>query len=140
MMIIGRFSKRPGNVVLAAVLAAGSLIGSAPVFADDTAQIVVEAKAPVHKQTTNEGAPGGARVDLLSVSYHVHLAGLDLTRHADVLEAQDQIRIAAKRACAAIQAEYPVRQMSDEQSCVNDTVSRGLAQLKGMTPAAAQTK
>ncbi len=137
--MIGKRSMRPSNILLGAALA-GCLFGTAPVFADETAQIVVEAKAPVHREAVNEGAPGGARVDLLSVSYHVHLAGLNLARHADVLEAQDQIRVAARRACAAIQAEYPVRQMSDEQSCVNDTVSHGMEQLKGLIAAAGAGK
>jgi len=79
---------------------------------------------------------GGAQVDLLSVRYHVHLAGLDLTKTADVVKLQDQIKVAAQKACKAIQDQYPTRSMSDEQTCVTEATGRGMAQAKDAVAAA----
>lgn len=106
----------------------GAALGVA--VAAEMPQIVVEATAPVHAERTNQGAPGGAQVDLLSVKYHVHLAGLDLTKHADVMQMEEQIKVAARKACAAIKDQYPTRSMSDEQSCVTDATNKALAQAK----------
>jgi UrcA family protein len=111
------------------LLVAGAAF-SVTVAAGEMSQIVVEASAPVHAERTTQGAPGGAQVDLLSVKYHVHLAGLDLTKHADVMMMEEQIKVAASKACAAIKDQYPTRSMSDEQSCITDATNKALAQAK----------
>jgi UrcA family protein len=112
--------------------AAGVLVAGTSLFADDMQTVVVEASAPVHSQSTGQGAPGGASVDLLSVKYHVHIAGLDLTKHADVLALDEQIKSAAKKGCDSIKAQYPTRSMSDDQSCFNDAVKSASAQEKAL--------
>ena len=114
-------------------MVAGVVLGAGSVLADETAQVVVEAKAPVHSQRApDDTTSGGARVDVLSVTYHVHLAGLDLSKHNDFVQAQEQVKVAAKKACATIQSDYPTRPMSDEQACEADAAARGLEQLNKM--------
>ena len=126
-MISANNSLRPG--ILTASMFAGVLLTAGSVLADETAQVVVEAKAPVHSQHAADNTPGGARVDVLSVQYHVHLSGLDLSKRDDFLQAQEQVKLAAKKACTSIQAEYPTRPMSDEQGCEADATARGMDQL-----------
>lgn len=105
----------------------------------DMPQIVVEAKAPVHAEKAANTSPGGAQVDMLSVQYHVHMDGLDLSKTADVARLQDQIKVAAQKACKTIQDQYPDRSLSDEQSCVKEATGRGMAQAKNAIAAAAKT-
>lgn len=123
------------------VTVATTLMGLATVaatcYADDIPQIVVEATAPVHSQATNEHPPGGvAPVDLLSVKYQVHVEGLDLTKHADVVKLEDQIKVAAKKGCSAIQTQYPLHSMSDEQACVTNATKKAMVQASGLISAA----
>ena len=132
-------SVRPRRILVATAVA-GLTLGTGLALADDINQVVVEAKAPVHSQKTREGEPGGARVDLLSITYHVHLAGLDLTKSADVATAQDQVKVAAKKACAAIQSAYAVEHLSDAQACEREATARGMDQLNKMVTAAAKPK
>ena len=73
---------RPFDILMATAIA-GGVLGMTPALAD-VPQIVVEATAPVQHGTAGAG---GDRVDLLSVKYHVHMQRLDLTKHADVLQA-----------------------------------------------------
>lgn len=120
-------SLRPG--ILIASIVAGVLLTAGSALADETAQVVVEAKAPVHSQHAPDTSSGGARVDVLSVAYHVHLSGLDLSKRNDFAQAQEQVKVAAKKACTSIQAEYPTRPMSDEQACEADATARGMDQL-----------
>jgi UrcA family protein len=133
-----RFSFRILGTVL---VVGGSVFVTQTATADETAQIVVEARAPVQSTTDrNASHPGGARVDILSVDYNVGVADLDLTKHADVLQAQEQIKAAAKKACAAIQAEFPVRQMSDRRTCESEATARGLDDLNKLIAAAGKAK
>lgn len=113
---------------------AGLAFAIATAYASE--EVIVTAAAPPHTQRTTEGAPGGARVDLLSVQYHVHLAGLDLTKHADVVQLEDQVKVAAQKACKSIQDQYPTRSMSDQQSCVSDATNKSMAQVKDLVAAA----
>jgi len=128
---------RPYGMMIAIAVCA---LGAGSALADDTSQIVVEAKAPVHKMQTSTGQPGGDRVDLLSVSYHVHMTGLDLSKHGDVLQAQEQVKAAAKKGCAAIQKDYPVDAMSDVRQCESEATARGMAQLDKLVAAAGKAK
>jgi UrcA family protein len=106
-------------------------------YADDVPQLVVEATAPVHTQATNEHPPGGvAQVNLLSVKYQVHVEGLDLTKHADVMKLEDQIKVAAKKGCAAIQTQSPLHSMSDEQACVANATKKAMVQANDLISAA----
>ena len=125
------------SVVRVATALTGLGIVVTAAYADETPQIVVEATAPVHTQTTNEHPPGGvAPVGLLSVKYQVHVEGLDLTKHADVMKLEDQIKVAAKKGCAEIQRQYPLHSMSDEQACVTNATQRAMVQAKGLIAAA----
>jgi len=86
---------------------------------------------------TGEHPPGGvAPVDLLSVKYQVHVEGLDLTKHADVMKLEDQIKVAAKKGCAAIQTQYPLHSMSDEQACVTNATKKAMVQASDLISAA----
>jgi len=123
--MIGTTLLRPSNI-LAATAIAGCVLGMTPAFAD-VPQVVVEATAPVQHTSANAGAD---RVDMLSVKYHVHMQGLDLTKHADVLQAEEQVKVAATKACEAIQVQYPTRPLSDQKSCISDATSRGMGELK----------
>jgi len=99
------------------LFAAGALVSVATVaFSGDLKEIVVEA-TPVQKTEIPQNTSGGAEVDLLSVRYRVSLAGLDLTKQADVAKLQDEVKAAAKKGCETIRKQYPVRSLSDEQSC-----------------------
>ncbi|MBS0577987.1 MAG: UrcA family protein [Proteobacteria bacterium] len=108
---------------------AGIVAGGSVALAGEEAQVVVEAKAPVHTQNTVGGMPAGTQVELLSVAYTVPLTGLDLTKTADMAKAQEQVKAAAKKGCTTIQAEYPTRPMSDQRSCETEAVARANAQL-----------
>ena len=134
MMVRARFV-RTANLGVATALA-GLAFAVTTTYADELPQVVVTADAPAHAEHTTGGAPGGARVDLLSVQYHVHLAGLDLTKHADVMAMQDQIKVAAQKACKAIQDQYPTRPMSDQQSCVTGATNKAMAQANSLIAAA----
>ena len=112
--------------LLLATATAGLALAVTHVFAADPLEIVVEAAAPVHSAPTGQSPPGGASVDLLSVKYHVHLGNLDLTKHADVVALQDKITEAAKKGCKDIQNQYPLRPMSDEDSCVKQAVANAM--------------
>jgi len=105
-------------------------------FADQMQEIVVEAAAPVHSESTGQGPPGGASVDLLSVRYHVHLGNLDLTKHADVVALEDKIKEAAKKGCKDIKNQYPLRPMSDEESCVSASVNKAMVRAREAIAAA----
>jgi len=112
-------------------------IVAATTYADDMPQIVVEATAPVQTQTTNEHPTGSvAPVGLLSVKYQVHVEGLDLTKHADVMKLEDQIKVAAQKGCADIQKQYPLHSMSDEQACVANATKKAMAQANTLITAA----
>jgi UrcA family protein len=111
-------------------LAAGSAFADIP-------EIVVEAAAPKHDKVPGQ-PPGGAQVDLLSVRYHVHTAGLDLSRHADVEKLQQQIKEAATRGCKDIRAGHPTASLSDESECVKMAIDGAMAQAKPMIDAAAK--
>jgi len=125
------------SVVRVATALMGLGLVAAAAYADDMPQIVVEATAPVHSQTTNEHPTGGvAPVGLLSVKYQVHVEGLDLTKHADVLKLQDQIKVAAKKGCTEIQSQYPLHSMSDEQACEATATKKALAQANDLIAAA----
>ena len=125
------------SVVRVATALMGLGIVAAAAYADDLPQIVVEATAPVHTQTTNEHPPGGvAPVGLLSVKYQVRVEGLDLTKHADVMTLEDQIAVAAKKGCAEIQKQYPLHSMSDEQACVTNATKKAMVQAKDLIAAA----
>lgn len=115
---------------LRATAMAGLSFVAATALADSVPEIVVEAAAPVNHKPTGEGSPGGAEVDLASVRYHVHLGDLDLTKHADVIALEQKIKDAARKACKDIQKEYPVRQMSDETSCINDAVKSAMPKVQ----------
>jgi UrcA family protein len=114
----------------ASLVFAGVAFGVTAALAGEMPQIVVEASAPVHTERTKEGMPGGAQVDLLSVKYHVHIAGLDLTKHADVMTLEQQIKVAAQKACAAIKDQYPLRSMTDDKTCIDDATNRAMVQEK----------
>ena len=125
------------SVVRVTTALLGLGISAATAYAEDMPQIVVEATAPVHTQTTNEHPPGGiAPVGLLSVKYNVHVEGLDLTKHADVMKLEDQIQVAAKKGCADIQKQYPLHSMSDEQACVTNATKKAMVQAKDLIAAA----
>ena len=110
--------------------------GGAYAYAAEVPQVIVEATAPVHVEKATAGAPSAARVDLLSVKYHVHVEGLDLTKHADVVQLQNEIQVAAKKACASIKEQYPMNSLTDEQSCVTDATKKGMAQAQTLIAAA----
>ena len=131
----GTTSVRPSRVLIATAIT-GLALGSALAIADESNDVIIEAKAPLHIQHTNEGSPGGARVDLMSIAYHVNMQGLNLSKHADVLVAQEQVKVAAKKACAAIQAAYPVQQMSDARTCEQEATARGMDQLNKLVAGA----
>jgi len=128
-------SLRPSWILLSGTTA-GLLLAAVAATAADMPAIVVEAGAPVHSESTGTGAPGGAAVDVLSVKYHVHLAGVDLTKHADVMKLDEQIKAAAKKGCEWIKTQYPTRSMSDEQTCLNDALKGAMAQEKELVAAA----
>lgn len=115
------------------IAASGMLAATA--FAGDV-EIVVEATAPVQVEHTHAGPPGGASVDILSVKYRVSVQNLDLTKHADVLKLDEQIKVAAKKACDSIAAQYPTRSLSDAQTCINDAVRSTASQEKELIAAA----
>jgi len=116
---------RPSNVTATAI--AGLAFAATGALADEMPQVVISASAPpVHVEQTG-ALPGGTPVDLLSVSYHVHLAGLDLTKRADIEKMQQEIKVAAKKACDTIKQQYP-QVMTDERTCIRDAESRGMAQ------------
>jgi UrcA family protein len=125
------------SVVRVATALMGLGIVAATAYADDTPQIVVEATAPVQTQTTNEHPTGSvASVGLLSVKYQVNVEGLDLTKHADVMKLEDQIKIAAQKGCAEVQKQYPLHPMSDEQACVANATKKAMAQANALITAA----
>jgi UrcA family protein len=125
---------RPTAAWFAAVASAVLLAGTS--FAEEIAEIVVEAKAPVGVKHLPQKPPGGMSVDLLSVKYRVLTGNLDLTKHSDVLKLEDQIKVAAQKACDSIAAQYPTRSMSDAQTCVKDAVEGTAAQEKDLIAAA----
>lgn len=43
---------------------------------------------------------------------------------------EQKIKDAARKACKDIQKEYPVRQMSDETSCINDAVKSAMPKVQ----------
>jgi UrcA family protein len=104
--------------------------------ADQAPEIIVEAAAPVHSANTAQGSPGGASVNMLSVRYHVNLGSLDLTKHADVVALEQKVREAAKKGCKEIRREYPLRPMSDEDSCVNDAMRNAMVKVQEAIAAA----
>ncbi len=102
-----------------AVFAAGALtLVAALAFSAETPEIIVEAAAPVKHATAGHSSSGVA-TELLSVRYRVQLAGLDLTRHADVEKLTQQIHDAAAKGCKQIRDEYPLRPMTDQATCVS---------------------
>jgi UrcA family protein len=119
-------SARTDRFVVMAIIAAASFTVVAPrAAAADTPEIIVEAAAPV-KQTTIGHSATGTATELLSVRYRVQLAGLDLTRHADVEKLQQQIRDAAAKGCKQIQSEYPLRPMTDEKTCISSATDSAM--------------
>jgi UrcA family protein len=125
----------PRQILIASSAAVLSL-ATATVFADQMQEIVVEAVAPIHSQPVGQNPPGGASVDLLSVRYHVHLGNLDLTKHADVVALEERIKEAAKKGCQDIRKQYPLRDMSDEDSCVNAAVKGAMVKVQEAVAAA----
>lgn len=127
------------NLQLQILIASGAAalsMAAATAFADQMQEIVVEAAAPIHSQPTGQNPPGGASVDLLSVRYHVHLGNLDLTKHADVVALEEKIKDAAKKGCQDIRKQYPLRDMSDEDSCVNAAVKGAMVKVQEAVAAA----
>jgi UrcA family protein len=122
--------------ILIATAATGLSLAATLALADPMQEIVVEAAAPVHSQPTGQSPPGGASVDLLSVRYHVHLGNLDLTKHADVVALEEKIKEAAKKGCKDIKNQYPLRPMSDEDSCVTAAVSSAMVKAREAIAAA----
>lgn len=113
-----------------------ALAASYAFAADQQPEIVVEATAPVHSAPTGQGAPGGATIDMLSVRYHVHLGNLDLTKHADVVALEGQIKAAAAKGCKEIHEQYPLRPMSDEDACVSMAVKNAMVSVQAAIAAA----
>jgi len=116
--------------------AASVVLVAATSVAEDIAEVVVEAKAPVEVKHLPQKPPGGMSVDILSVKYRVRTGSLDLTKHSDVLKLEDQIKVAAQKACDSIAAQYPTRSMSDAQACVKDAVEGTAAQKQALIAAA----
>lgn len=104
--------------------------------AADVPEVVVEAGAPVHVAKAGQSTTGGAQVDMLSVKYHVHASGLDLTKTADVAKLDEQIKMAAQKGCDTIKAQYPARSMTDDQSCVAAAIKSADVQRKALIAAA----
>jgi UrcA family protein len=99
--------------------------------AADLPEIVVEANAPVvHVTKSEESKPGGARVDLYQVRYHVHLDGLDLSRQADVARLDELIHNAAVKGCNEIKDQYPLVMTSGTKECVAEAVKSAETQRK----------
>ncbi|HMK86223.1 MAG TPA: UrcA family protein [Steroidobacteraceae bacterium] len=105
------------SVLFAAAVSAGLAMAA---FASELTEIIVET-TPVQAKNLGQQS-GGSAIVLYSINYRVSLAGLDLTKQADVARLQDQIKTAATKGCKAIKDQYPLDSMSDEQSCITAAI------------------
>ncbi len=121
-----RTPAKPARADRRALLAILGAVGlAAPALAAEMPEIIVEAAAPVQHVTAGRSA-SGYETDLLSVRYRVHLAGLDLTRHADVEKLEQQIRDAAAKGCKQIRDQYPLRPMTDDKTCISSATDSAM--------------
>jgi len=107
-------------------VAAALAVVAPAAFAAETPEIIVEAAAPV-KATAVARSSSGVSTEILSVRYRVRLAGLDLTRHADVEKLTQMIHDAAAQGCKHIKEQYPLRPMTDDATCISNASESAMA-------------
>jgi UrcA family protein len=116
-----------------AAVAAGFAIASGTVAAQ-TPEIVVEAPRVQH---TDQGAPGGAQVDIISVTHRVSYKDLDIATTAGARALEQRVKDAASAACKEIDKLYPMQaSASSYPSCEKAAVDKAMVQERAAIAAA----
>jgi len=113
------------------ILAVAS-VGSIAV-ADDMGSVIVQATRIVTK-SQGRTASGIPIVDV-SLSYGVSAKGLDLSKHADVVELTKRVNDAAKAACAELSKSYPEATPADKE-CAKDAAAKAMVKVNELVAAA----
>jgi UrcA family protein len=108
------------------------LIGSIAI-ADDNSNVTVQASRVMKKDAgrTSSGIP---IVDM-SLSYGVSTSGLDLVKHADVVELEKRVNDAARAACQELGRQYPDSTPGDAE-CTRASVSNAMPRVHELVSAA----
>jgi UrcA family protein len=116
-----------GGSVIVTGSAAGQQISGKPAVTDE---ITIVAPYTVHRKIVGR-TTAGIPVEEISLSRKVSFAGLDLTKHADVVEFEKRINDVAKEACKQLNTLYPEAlypPVDTDLDCVKEAVADGLKQ------------
>jgi UrcA family protein len=113
------------------VVALGLISGSA--IAEDSGHVTVQASRVMKKDVghTSSGIP---IVDM-SLSYGVTAVGLNLVKHADVVELEKRVNDAAHAACKELGRQYPDSTPGDAE-CARTAVSNAMPRVHELVAAA----
>jgi len=119
----------------AAIGIAGSLWLGGVAVAQGTEEITVTAASVVQKDAG--GAPGGARLLDMSLSYGVSFKGLDLASHAGAAELEKRVKDAARDACKEISHQRPLAEFTtDERTCAKAAADKAMVRVNELIAAA----
>ncbi len=122
-----------GLFCLAAIGAA-----SAAIAADAIPEVTVEAARSVKQEPT---MPGGAKVEVVSVSHRVTYNDLDLTKSADAATLEQRISSAAKSACTELDKLYPIGSSPTQtDACTKSATDKAMARAKAVIAKASEKK
>lgn len=85
-------------------IAAGSLFASGVAFAEEPANVTIEAQ---RSQVIGRNSLGGP-VELVSITRHVGFSDLDLTKHSDAAQLKQRVSEAATAICGKLDKMYPL--------------------------------
>ena len=126
------FVKRPTANRLALVML-GSLVFSGAALAQEpeTGFVVTSSRAGGF----SHGSIPGVREEVISVSQRVSYADLNLANTSDSREMEARVRTAARTLCQKLRHTYPLSGV-ELDTCVRNTVSKGMADVRIATAAA----
>jgi UrcA family protein len=120
-------------VKVAVGMCASALIGNM-VIAQQVQEVTVQASRVVTKEV---GRSGGIPIVDVSLSYGVSYAGLDLVKHADVMELEKRVKDAADKACKELSRQYPL-DAADNTDCSKTAADKAMMKVHELATAAAQ--
>ena len=125
--------KRIGGTAIG--LIAGAMIGGIA-LGQQIPEVTVQASRIITK-TTAAGHDAADRIVDLSLTYGVSYAGLDLTKHADVMELEKRVTDTAGKACRELNRQYPI-DAQPEADCAKAAAAKSLVKVHELAAAAAQ--
>ncbi len=124
-----RFSTHPLPLTM---LAAGIVLTSGSVLAEDNAQITVAAARPTVSTTHTRT---GISTEVMSITHKVSYADLNLATYSGAVALEKRVNETAKAICARLDTLYP-QAKSENPTCVKDAIDTAMVQAHAAISAA----